>query len=406
MRVDGWNDLLLTDYRPRKGIIKVRTPGHLETQIDATTGAVIKTAQRWNDIVMTFHDGSAFGGRLWMFLPAGIGALFLTVSGLYMGFATSARRWRRQRQTRRRSDRIDVGRERKLTLAQFCSKYHYWAALLVMIPWLIVVTSGLVLQLRHEIPGIVPDYELGISRTPRLDYKQVLEVAKTIPVLEVDGWSDIWRVYTHPRQGIIEIRTRIGYGAQLDSATGEILAVYARGGDFWEDLHEGILGRHRLEGKKIFGDIKADLSMWLFLPVNIIALFLWFSGVVVALRTSVRKTAPAQIPAIANGISALATAVGGTASGAAIPLLMPTTGLSDADGRTLSAQLRHENALGEGDRGDEARAPAERRRAAARRGSRRRADIGEGSDRTPVQTPAGQGTWQARTRAAWRRRTG
>jgi hypothetical protein len=231
-------------------------------------------------------------------------------------------------------------------------------------------------------------------------------VAKTIPVLEVDGWSDIWRVYTHPRQGIIEIRTRIGYGAQLDSATGEILAVYARGGDFWEDLHEGILGRHRLEGKKIFGDIKADLSMWLFLPVNIIALFLWFSGVVVALRTSVRKTAPAQIPAIANGISALATAVGGTASGAAIPLLMPTTGLSDADGRTLSAQLRHENALGEGDRGDEARAPAERRRAAARRGSRRRADIGEGSDRTPVQTPAGQGTWQARTRAAWRRRTG
>ena len=191
MNVDGWDDLLLTDYRPRKGIIKVRTPGQLETQVDATTGAVIKTGQRWNDIVMKYHDGSAFGGRLWMFLPAGVGALFLTLSGLYMGFVASAQRWRRYRHNRRQSDRNVGVRRRSLTLTQLCFKYHYWAALVVMIPWLIVVTSGLVLQLRYEIPEVRPDYQQGVSKVPYLEYQQVLDVAKTIPELQVEGWSDI-----------------------------------------------------------------------------------------------------------------------------------------------------------------------------------------------------------------------
>lgn len=402
MAVDGWNDLLLTDYRPRKGIIKVRTPGHLETQLDAATGAIIKTGQRWNDIVMKIHDGSAFGGRLWLFLPAGIGALFLTVSGLYLGFVASARRWRRHRHKLRRSDRGNVGQERRLNLTQFCFKYHYWAALLVMVPWLVVVTTGLVLQLRHEIPGVVPDFKQGVSRTPRLDYQQVLEIAKTIPALKVDGWSDIWRVYTHPGKGIIELRTKIGYGTQLDSSTGEILDVYARGGDFWEDLHEGIIGRHKLEGSKIFGDIKANLSMWVFLPANLVALLLWFSGVVVALRISVKKTAPARSPATPETIPALAAAGRSTET----RLLEATEERVGIAGKGRQQRLRRANAIEIGAGENVALALAEQRRAAARRSSGRRADIKEGSDRVPVQTPAVKGTWQARTRAAWRRRTG
>jgi uncharacterized iron-regulated membrane protein len=409
MNVDGWDDLLVTDYRPRKGIIKVRTPGELETQIDATTGAVIKTGQRWNDIVMKIHDGSAFGGRLWLFLPAGMGALFLTVSGLYLGFVASAHRWRRQRHKRRRSDHSGTVQQKPLTLTQFCFKYHYWAALVVLIPWLIVITAGLVLQLRHEIPGVMPEYRQGVSSVPRLDYPQVLEVAKTIPELQIEGWSDIWRIYTYPAKGIMEIRTKIGYGAQLDAATGKILDVYARGSDFWEDLHEGIFGRHRLNGVKIFGDSKVNLSLWVFLPVNIVVLFLWFSGIVVAIRTTVKKAAPARIPAIAKQKPVPAAAMGGAASGTGIPLLPllpPAEEASDFGDAAPSRQLRRAaDTPGADQRRREARELTERRRAAARRTARRRADISEGGASIPMQAPTGRGTRQTRGRAAWRRRT-
>ena len=398
MDVMGWSDLLLTDYRPRKGIIKVRTPGHLETQIDAATGAVLKTGQRWNDIVMKIHDGSAFGGRLWLFLPAGIGALFLTLSGLYLGFVASVRRWRRYRHERRRSERTLSVTRKPLTLTQFCFKYHYWAALLVMIPWLVVVTAGLVLQLRHEIPGVMPDHKQGISTVPVLEYQQVLEVAKTIPELRVEGWSDVWRVYTYPGKGIMEIRTKIGYGAQIDAATGEILDVYARSADFWEDVHEGIFGRHQLNGVKVFGDNKINLSMWVFLPVNIIALFLWFTGVVVALRTTVRKAARVPKPAIAPAVPAMATI------GASPSVPVEATSRSDGHGRYIRLRDAEEADLDQGRR--EARRLAERRRAAAMRVLRRHSDLADAGTRAPGQAATNPGARKSRGRAGWRRRTG
>ena len=388
MDVNGWDDLLLTDYRPRKGIIKVRTPGQLETQVDATTGAVIKTGQRWNDIVMKIHDGSAFGGRLWLFLPAGVGALFLTLSGLYMGFAASAHRWRRHRHKRRRSDRVDAVAQKPQTLTRFCFKYHYWAALIVMIPWLIVVTAGLVLQLRHEIPGVVPDYQQGISTVPVIEYQQVLEIAKTIPELQVEGWSDIWRIYTQPGMGIMEVRTKVGYGAQLDAANGRVLDVYARGSEFWEDLHEGIFGRHQLNGIKVFGDNKIDLSKWVFLPISILALFLWFSGVVVALRTTVTKRVPKRIPATAERMPVSATAAGEAPVGSNLPL--PIYGAVNQ-----AVEPPCEDSV-----------TPERRRVDARHTVRRHADVNEGGNRTAAPAPKGKGVRLARDRGGWRRRTG
>jgi uncharacterized iron-regulated membrane protein len=399
MEVNGWNDLLLTDYRPRKGIIKVRTPGQLETQVDAATGAVLKTGQRWNDIVMKIHDGSAFGGRLWLFLPAGIGALFLSLSGIYLGFIASARRWRRHRSKRRRANRA-VGMVRKpLNLTQFCFKYHYWAALVVTIPWLVVITAGLMLQLRYEIPGVMPEHKQGISTVPVLEYQQVLDVAKTIPQLRVEGWSDIWRIYTYPAKGIMEIRTKIGYGAQLDATTGKILDVYSRSADFWEDVHEGIFGRHQLNGVKVFGDNKINLSMWVFLPVNIIALFLWFSGVVVALRTTVRKAASVPEPAPTPAVAVLAAA--GSSRALALPGGAAAPQPDDRDGY-VRLREREDADLDQGRQA--ARLLAQRRRAAAMRVLRRHADLVDAGTRASGQVSAGKGARQ--TRRGWRRRTG
>ena len=93
MQVGQWSDIAVTDYRPRKGIIKVRTRSEVETQIDVTSGEVIKTKQRLNDIVNHLHDGSAFGGRLWIMLPAALLGTYLLLSGVYL-LVTTSRSWR------------------------------------------------------------------------------------------------------------------------------------------------------------------------------------------------------------------------------------------------------------------------------------------------------------------------
>ncbi len=72
MEVDGWEDIKLLDLRPEKDIVKVRNHRHLETQIDVATGEILQVAQRRNDVVVFWHEGSAIGGRPWIFLPVGM----------------------------------------------------------------------------------------------------------------------------------------------------------------------------------------------------------------------------------------------------------------------------------------------------------------------------------------------
>ena len=293
MEVSGWQDIMLTDYRPRRGIVKVRNHAQYETQVDAANGSVIKSGQRLNDIVMRFHGGSPWSWRLWVYVPVGLATLYLTLSGIYLGAVSSVRRWRgwraqsHSRERHRGSDRFN--------LAKFCLRYHFWLALVVMVPWLIVVTSGLMMQLRDQVPGITNPLERGVSATPTLSYPRVLEVAKTIPELGVEGWSNIWRVYTYPDAGVIQIRTKRGVEAQLDASTGEVLLVATREKDFWEDLHEGIVGRHHLRSGQLF-ESKVNLSMVLFLPVHLCALVMWVLGAIYFVRTQLwggrRQTAP------------------------------------------------------------------------------------------------------------------
>lgn len=280
MHVDGWRDVLLTDYRPRKGIIKVRNPEHVETQIDAATGEIIKTRQRWNNIVNAMHDGSAFGLRLWLFGPVAMFGMYLVLSGFCLLATITARKFGRLR----RRPSLQAPPRRRLGFVGFCVKYHYWAALVVAVPWLVVIASGVVLQLRYEVPGVLPAPEHGVSDAPALTYQQVLDVARTIPALEVSDWSDVWRIYTYPSRGVMEIRTKLGVSGQIDAVTGAVLNVATRSSDFWEDVHQGIFGRHHLRRAGPFGTREVDLSLTVFLPVHLVALLLWLTGVVYFLR--------------------------------------------------------------------------------------------------------------------------
>ena len=283
MGVAQWSDIAVTDYRPRKGIIKVRTATEMETQVDAFSGLVIKSQQRWNDIVNHLHDGSAFGGRLSIMLPAALLCTYILLSGVYLLGATGLRKFR----NRRRANPVRVRAvPPPFSFTRLCVKSHYWLGLVVVLPWLVVFASGLVLQVRHEIPGVVPEFEHGESTVPTLSYQDVMERARGVEAMKISGWSDIWRVYTYPERGIMEVRTTHGMSMQLDASSGEVLHVGVRAADFWEDLHQGIIGRHNVNGttSALFGTEKIDLSLLLFLPAHVIALLVLTTGVVYFVR--------------------------------------------------------------------------------------------------------------------------
>ena len=146
-------------------------------------------------------------------------------------------------------------------------RYHYWLGWIVIIPWAFVIFSGLLLQVRYEVPWVMPVQQQGVGTIPQVEFVQVLETAQQVPDYGVQSWEDVWRVYVYPNQGITTIRAKNKEEMQIDSETSEVLQIATRRTDWLEDIHEGKW---------------MDLNLWLFLPVHILSLFLWVTGTVVA----------------------------------------------------------------------------------------------------------------------------
>lgn len=288
MQVNDWSDIKLLDLRPKKGVIKVRNYNNLETQVDAATGEALQTAQRRNDFVVKMHDFSAWNARLWLGLPVKLGFLVIFLTGLYLNIKMSSARiksaikkWKAGSKTSKSSEsnasvvnnsstscvEKKDGRPKRLRLKSWLLTYHYWLGWIVIIPWAFVISSGLLLQVRYEVPWVMPVQQQGQGTVPSLEFARVLETARQYPEYGVKDWEDVWRVYVYPDRGITTIRAKNKQEFQIDSSTGDVLQVAIRRTDWLEDVHEG----------KWMG-----LNLWLFLPVHILSLVLWLTGAIVA----------------------------------------------------------------------------------------------------------------------------
>ncbi len=297
MQVSGWSDIKLLDVRPKKGIIKVRNYSGLETQVDASNGDILQTAQRRNDFVVKMHDFSAWHARLWLGLPIRIAFLALFVTGVYLNIKMQRARFKSLPfiKTSRKSNNNQTnnqtvseetingedsgtdsnspsikkkdGRPWRLRLKSLMLTYHYWLGWVVIVPWAFVIASGLLLQVRYEVPWVMPTLQQGQGTIPKIEFPQVLETARKSPEYGVNDWKDVWRVYVYPDKGVTTIRAKNRQEFQIDSTTGEVLQVAVRRTDWLEDVHEG----------KWMG-----LNLWLFLPVHILSLILWLTGTIVA----------------------------------------------------------------------------------------------------------------------------
>lgn len=145
-------------------------------------------------------------------------------------------------------------------------KIHRWGAVLTMVPLLLVIGSGLLLQVKKQVTWIQPMTIKGSGTSPEISWQQILESTSNVPQAGVDDWSDIDRVDVRPDKGVAKVQCNNRWEIQIDLVTGEVLAANYRRSDFIESLHDG----------SFFSD---EAKLWVFLPNGMVLLVLWCTGV-------------------------------------------------------------------------------------------------------------------------------
>lgn len=144
-------------------------------------------------------------------------------------------------------------------------KIHYWLSIAVAIPILIVIASGILLQVKKQFSWIQPTEQRGKSKTATISLAQVLEISKTVAEAEIETWEDIHRLDVRPSRGMLKVWAKNNWEIQIDTETGAILQTAYRRSDIIEAFHDG----------SFFHD---SVKMWIFLPSGIILLILWLTG--------------------------------------------------------------------------------------------------------------------------------
>lgn len=154
----------------------------------------------------------------------------------------------------------------KIKWNRWSRKVHYWGSILIALPVLIVIITGLFLQVKKQFPWVQPATAAGQGDTPSLAFEEILEVAKSVPNAEIDSWEDIDRLDVRPGKGVVKIRAENNWEIQADHQTGDILQVAYRRSDLIESMHDGSF-------------FHENAKLWLFLPAAVVLLILWISGI-------------------------------------------------------------------------------------------------------------------------------
>lgn len=158
------------------------------------------------------------------------------------------------------------------TLRKTSRSLHLWLSLVIFIPVIIVIGSGLLLQVKKEFDWIQPPTQRAPNAYPTLSFERILQSASTVAEANIVTWEDIDRLDVRPNKGIIKVRGKNHWEIQLDAQSGDVLQVAYRRTDTIEAIHDG---SWFFEGAKL----------WLFLPAAILLFVLWVTGLVMLFTT-------------------------------------------------------------------------------------------------------------------------
>ena len=133
---------------------------------------------------------------------------------------------------------------------------------------LLVIGSGILLQVKKQVPWVQPPTKKGSEKSvePSQNWGQLFEAVSAVQEAEVTSWQDIDRIDVRPSKGVAKVQCKNSWEVQLDLANSEVLSVQYRRSDLIESLHDG----------SFFSD---SAKLWLFLPNGLILLGLWGTGI-------------------------------------------------------------------------------------------------------------------------------
>ncbi len=152
-----------------------------------------------------------------------------------------------------------------MKLSKLNRDLHRWGSILAFLPMMIIIGSGVVLQLKKEVASIQPPTQPGTGSQLSISFDRILEMAASVPEAEIVSWDDIDRLDVRPSKGMVKVRGKNRCEIQIDTQTGEVLQVAVRRSDLIESIHDGSYFHDRFK-------------LWVFLPAGLILAVLMITG--------------------------------------------------------------------------------------------------------------------------------
>ncbi len=153
-----------------------------------------------------------------------------------------------------------------MRLNKLIRKIHHWTTVFIAIPLLVIICSGLLLQIKKQAAWIQPMEVRGSSKEPQVDFAEILTRASQDTELGIKGWDDINKLDVRPSKGLVKVLLENGFEVQIDLGTGQVLQTAYRRSDLIESIHDG----------SFFGGDLVKLG--LFLPAGIALFLMWLTG--------------------------------------------------------------------------------------------------------------------------------
>lgn len=118
-------------------------------------------------------------------------------------------------------------------------KIHNWASILIGLPFLLLLITGILLLLKKDVAWVQPPTKQGNGTIPAISFAELLSSVQQVEKLEVKSWEDITRIDIQPDKGMAKVSTKKSYEVQIDLENAKVLQVAYRRSDLIESLHDG-----------------------------------------------------------------------------------------------------------------------------------------------------------------------
>lgn len=158
----------------------------------------------------------------------------------------------------------------KYTLPMFrmMRKYHRWVSIIITLPFVITLVTGIILATRGFNTWVQPEYA-PVKTNLTVSFDQILQAAKSVPEAQIQSWKDVSQIDIRPSTGNIRLRAKTTqWELQIDGVTGQVTGKGIRRFSTLVALHEGAY----------FGPM---VRYGIFFPSALGVFFLLVSGVVI-----------------------------------------------------------------------------------------------------------------------------